>query len=70
MLSWFSIVAEEEVGGEKEPEDKEKSFQDPVKEEDQDEEIEDKSAVDLIKDDFFNGHTEELQDLEEEGVKF
>ncbi|XP_018015790.1 heterogeneous nuclear ribonucleoprotein U-like protein 1 isoform X2 [Hyalella azteca] len=38
-------------------------------EEEQLEESEDKSAVDLIKEDFFNGHTEELQGLEEEEVK-
>lgn len=30
---------------------------------------EDKSAVDLIKDDFFNGHTEELPGLDEEGKR-
>lgn len=34
---------------------------------DQEDDLEDKSAVDLIKDDFFNGHTEELKDLEEDG---
>ncbi|KAF2356981.1 SAP domain [Trinorchestia longiramus] len=64
----------EEINGENcEEQNKDDYEEAPVEQFDEDEEKleepEDKSAVDLIKEDFFNGHTEDLQGLEEEDIK-